>query len=1049
MSGEAGGASPTGVVCTCGTPSPPTARFCAACGRPLTAGADTAAAAEPAPPRSSGPPATAEEERRQVTALFADLSGFTTMAATMETEELLAVIDPLIARLADIVTQYGGYVEKFAGDALLALFGAPVAHEDDPVRALRAAADLHAAVAGVGPGASGLALHIGVNTGPVIARSIASGGRSDYAVLGEAVILAQRLQSLAPAGQTYVGESTQALTVAQFAFEPLGPRPVKGRTEPVIVFRVAGPSNAADRLAASPMIGRAAQFDMLREALALARTGRTVVAQLSGPAGAGKSRLLEALRDLAVADGTAVVEIAGSSYQRSTFRRLEPLFGAALRARYPGAETPEDALRQLDEDPRRPASAALTAMLMGDTDPDRPVADRVAAGLRRDLGVAADAWLTDLCTRRDVLILVDNSQWLEASSLDLLDELVVAGADRPVLLCLSGRNPPKPRESGPAVTVELGPLDDAEVRALIVDELRADPDPRLTRFVLATGHGNPLMTRELARMLRDEGLLDARLGHVRLIAGAEPRSLPGNLRALLAAQIDALRPELVRVATAAAAIGLTVSVPLLGQVLDAPAGEVRLAVDELIDAGFLRSGSPAPNGLDRPSGGPPGRPPAAERLDQVRFDNPLLRDLLYARMTGRRRRAMHAGIARALDVGGRTADRTTALRAEHLYLAGDAAGALPLLRRVAAASRRVFAPDDAALALSRAVEAARAARPDLLPELLSDLADVRFDLAEYEPAAALYADAQRSGADARAWAGQAACLRRLGQYADAERLLARALAMDESEGSGAPTVGGDRRLLWCELAATRSVSGDLAGSLEAATTGLTLGRDDDGVAGRLQSQLVRSQTLLGRLAQARTNAWLAIENLRRAGDLAGQCTALRLLGSVEESSGALDAAAATLEEGLALAERAGVVEEIGGCLINLGIVRGELDQHAESADCYARAAATFERTGNRNGQATAHGNRAYAVWRLGDPAQARHVAGRALELANEVGNHYTAADIATTLALIADSAREPDAAVRWAQAAAAEFTLAGMPDAAAESRAMARRFGSPDGAAAD
>lgn len=868
-----------------------------------------------------------------------------------------------------------------------------------------------AAAAGPARGPGMFALHVGVNTGPGVARSIGSGGRADYAVLGESVILAQRVQSLAPAGQTYVGPLTRELAGAEFEFEPLGPQRVKGRAEPIELFRVGGPRRSRVRTARLPMHGRAAELAVLVEALGRARAGATVVAQLTGPAGSGKSRLLEELGAHAAAAGTLVVEVVGSPYQRSTFRRLAPLFIAALLARYPDTGSTEEALRLLAGDPDAPAPARFTRILTGHPDPDDPVDDRVAQGVRRELGAAADAWLGDLAARQPVVIAVDNLQWLEPSSAELLDELADRRTDRPVLFCLCGRRPPRRRDRGTVVTVGLTSLGPGDVRGIVVDELGADPDQRLTEFVADTSRGNPLMARELVRLLRDEDLLDARLGHVRLIAGTEPASVPTSLRALLGAQIDGLHPQLVRVATAAAAIGLTIDLSLFAAVADG-ADSTRRAIDQLVDAGFLVATGPM----------------------EVGFDTPLLRDLLYARMTARRRRTMHARIAAALEADPRLRQGTTALRALHLYRAGDAAAALPLLRQVADQSRRVFAHDDAARALGRAVDAARTARPDLVAELLADLADVRLELGEYEQAAELYGKSLAAGGDARAWTGQGACLRRLGRYGDAVELLRRAVAARPA---------GDRRMIWNELAASLSVSGDLAGSIEAARSGLALGAADDGLAGRLLSQLVRSLTLLGRLDEARDAAERAVRNLRAAGDLAGECTALRLLGSLEQAAGSLTDAALTLEEGLALAERAGVVEEIGGCLINLGIVRGELDQHAASGDCYARAAATFEQTGNRAGQATAHGNRAYALWRLGDPATAREVAGRALDLAHDVGNHYTAADIATTLALIAESEHEPALAVHWAETAAAEFVLAGMPDAAAESRAMAQRLSGP------
>src|SRR5213595_2970983 len=183
------------------------------------------------------------EERRLITALFADVSGFTSLADRLDPEELLEVIDPVIAALSSVVGRHEGYVEKFAGDALMALFGAPVSHEDDAARALRTAQEMHAELARIVPTLpheAELTLHVGVNSGHGIARILGSEARMDYAVLGDSVILAQRLESAAPHGETYVSEMTVRLTEDVFEFEPVGELTLKGKNEPVPAWRLVG-----------------------------------------------------------------------------------------------------------------------------------------------------------------------------------------------------------------------------------------------------------------------------------------------------------------------------------------------------------------------------------------------------------------------------------------------------------------------------------------------------------------------------------------------------------------------------------------------------------------------------------------------------------------------------------------------------------------------------------------------------------------------------------------------------------------------------------------
>jgi adenylate cyclase len=1013
------------LVCACGEVSPITARFCAECGRQLAAptsslpeSAPAVVAARAVPPRPAveGPVEQVVEERRRVTAVFADISGFTALASTLDTEELLGVIDPILETMARIVTRYDGWLEKFTGDALLALFGAPVSHEDDAVRALRAAEDMHAEVAALHdhPLAHGLALHVGITTGDVVARSITADGRAHYAVLGESVILAQRLESMAPAGETYVGSLTAALVGHRFAFDELGAVAVKGRPQPVEVFRFLGSRADAPTAATRPrMIGRSEDAATVTQALAAVRGGAGSVVGVLGPPGIGKTRLLDDARDQASRGGMLCVDIAGASYSRAAYRSLAPLVEAGLAARYPDETSAQGWLRRLEAEDTLPASAHHTSLLLGEGEQGYAIGDRLPEGVRRDLHRAAAAWLLDLASSREVVVTVDNLQWLERSSLELLAELAAETAGtHPVLFLLSGRPPLPPGGPVMTTTLRLEALTSTQVQELVVDELELAPDERLVDFVVERSRGVPLMVRETVRQLRSEGLLDVRDGHAHLIAGAHARQVPSTLETLLNARLDTLSAPSIALAVAAAAVGYVVPDGLLGLVVGQAPASLAPLLDELSSAEILS------RGID----------------DDLHFSSPLVRDVLYARLTGRRRRALHRRIADALEdprIASATAPAMlVSLLAEHRYLAGQFADALHWLHLAAERSRQVFAHDDAVVALVRAVEAARVADVDMVAPLLCDLADVRTELGEYDRAGDLYGQATALESSARSLAGQAASLRRSGSYADAEQLLR--VALDTA-------ITGDQRLVWRELSWVLSVSGDLAGALTAAAHGLTLDGDTDAVAGHLLCQMVRCETLLGRYDAAEGHLARAIDNLERAVDLVGLCTALRLQGSLLERTGALDEAAVTLQRGLELAERTGLAEEVGGCLINLGLVHGARSDHRKASDCYARAAVTFEQTGNRAGRAMAYGNRAYELLALEEIGAAQDLARRGLQLAVEVGNHMTAADIHHTLALISEGLADHAAALREAELAIGEFELAGMPEAAQESRELAGR----------
>src|SRR6266576_4585291 len=243
----------TWVCAKCGGDNPEGMKFCGHCGTSAVATAPEPDIADALRSFVAGPVADRlvesggqlPEERRLIPALCAHVSGFTSLADRLDPEDLLEVIDPVISGLSSIVGRYEGYVEKFAGDALLALFGAPVTHEDDAERALHVALEMHAELERLCsdlPHDAELALHVGVNSGHGIARILGSEARMDYAVLGDSVILAQRLESAAPPGETYVSEMTVRLAESRFDFEPVGSLTLKGKTEPVLAWRLTGPA---------------------------------------------------------------------------------------------------------------------------------------------------------------------------------------------------------------------------------------------------------------------------------------------------------------------------------------------------------------------------------------------------------------------------------------------------------------------------------------------------------------------------------------------------------------------------------------------------------------------------------------------------------------------------------------------------------------------------------------------------------------------------------------------------------------------------------------
>src|SRR5208282_5039756 len=303
-------ATPLSRVCLkCAHLNAPDAKFCADCAEPLTSDASKSTARTSstssvriAPEQTA--PENLEGERKTVTALFADIKGSTELEQDLDPEEARAIIDPALKLMIEAVQRYDGYVVQSTGDGIFAIFGAPVAHEDHPQRALYAALRMQEELRRysdqlLADGRAPLEIRVGVNTGEVVVRSIATGaGNVEYTPIGHTTNLASRMQAVAPTGSIAITENTRRLVEGYFALKPRGPTRVKGVTEPVNVYEVTGLGPLRTRLQRSAgrgltkFVGREREMDAMRSAAELAHAGHGQVVAAMGEAGLGKSRLL-------------------------------------------------------------------------------------------------------------------------------------------------------------------------------------------------------------------------------------------------------------------------------------------------------------------------------------------------------------------------------------------------------------------------------------------------------------------------------------------------------------------------------------------------------------------------------------------------------------------------------------------------------------------------------------------------------------------------------------------------------------------------------------
>jgi adenylate cyclase len=896
-----------------------------------------------------------DADRRPVTVLFADLCGFTSLSERLDPEEVRTFQGVLFDALGQAVRRRGGFVAKYLGDAVLALFGAPVAHEDDPERALDAALDMLAGAKALsGDWAARLGqhviLHIAVHSGPVVAGSLGDGAGATYDVTGDTVNTASRLLGAAAPGTILVAASTQALVGHRFAFEAAGSVALRGKAEPMAVHRLVGalaePRSARGLAAfglAAPMVGRDDELDRLLAAFADMQDGRARLVDLSGDAGSGKSRLIaEFLRRLQEGG-----RLAGTALRRVTCSSLgEPIYGvfAALFREGYGVEAGDTlsvareklarGLSALGADPTiAQAVAPMLSYLLGVEDA-RPV-DLDPEQLKRQIVLAARLLVERRLAQGPLLVIVDDFHWADAASVDLLRGLAACFADRPLMILLARR--PDGRApaiaGGEPVVIQLAALSPQETQRFVDGLFGAPQQPAFTRLrdlILVRAGGNPLFVEEIVRSLVSGGVLVRAGDRWAVNATIETVSLPPTLHGLLLSRVDKIPADARRVLQAAAVLGVSFD----EAVLHAVAGDVQAALQCLVEADLVR-----------PAGsGPDGR--------RYRFSHALLHDVVYDNQLVARRGELHERAARALEQAvGPAPVRISDLEAlgHHWSFTSDKARAARYLTAAGDRARAVYANDDAIRHYERALvtlASCPACKDEvrLVRERLADLLALtgrRTDaLAHYEAVCAELAAA----ADG---AGPARLHRKIGalHWDAGDRERART-CFD----AGLACLGGDgdpveRAQLYQELGRLAFRAGDNANAIAWAERALAeLARGD----GPPDSERARE------VATTRVQAYNTLG------------VALARLGQLTE-------AVARIEQSIALAEHHDLLQATCRGYTNLGVLQSSLDPPRSIETCQ-RGLAVARRVGDLAFQSRLHANLAVAYCALTDRCEAEGIA---------------------------------------------------------------------------
>jgi class 3 adenylate cyclase/tetratricopeptide (TPR) repeat protein len=511
----------------------------------------------------AGAPAPAaaapDAERKQVTVLFSDLVGFTALSERLDPEETRQIMGRVFARAAEIVGSFDGRIEKFIGDAIMAIFGVPSAHEDDPVRAVRAAQQLHEAVAELsaelekrigGP----LALHSGVNTGLVVTGELQF-DRGTAGPVGDTINLAARLMDAAGKDEIFVGPETARLVARAFDLEDLGPRPFKGKAEPVPVARVRGARQQTPSARfRGKFVGRQEELGVLLGAAERLRDGQPSAITIRGEAGTGKTRLLEEFRARL---GNDVQWLEGRAYPYAQNIPYFPLIDLLSRSwGIQEDDTPQGVLAKIQSGVAALLGAQsdvlpVIARLYGIEVAGAPLIDREAfQGLL--LG-AMQRLMTTLAGRAPTVICLQDLHWADASTVTLLRSML-GGLRAPALLL--GNYRPGYQPSGAARVLDLGELSPRQTGELLQSLLDDQPPPaELQRFVEQRSDGNPFFVEEIVNSLVETHVLERVDGSWRLTRPLTDAVLPTTIRGVIAARIDRLDERRKRVLRDAAVVG--------------------------------------------------------------------------------------------------------------------------------------------------------------------------------------------------------------------------------------------------------------------------------------------------------------------------------------------------------------------------------------------------------------------------------------------------------------------------------------------------------------
>jgi class 3 adenylate cyclase/tetratricopeptide (TPR) repeat protein len=865
-------------------------------------------------------------ERRVITMLFCDVTGSTAMAEDLDPEDWAEIMDEAFNYMVAPIYHYEGTLARMMGDGFLAFFGAPIAHEDDPRRAVLAGLDI---IHELRPFreqiereyALDFNVRVGINTGPVVVGDIGSDLHLEYTAMGDAINLASRMEETAEPGTVQLAESTHRLVAPLFDFESLGRIAVKGKGEPVAAYRALGQKRSPGRIRGiegleSPLVGRSHEFEALRDDLKSLEGGRGRIVFIVGEAGLGKSRLISELksewREL-VTDESKWLQSQAVPYERtrpySLFERpVRDALGIELDD--PPALKRERIAAGLDtfpEERRELLFQALAALLVRDDVVEGPQIKGEA--LKRALHELMLYECESNVSGGPFVYVFDDLHWADPASSELITSILTLAERYPVMFLAAMRphreTPGWQVRAGAAETypeqyreINLEPLTESDSEAMIANLLTISELPgRLRKIILEKAEGNPFFVEEVVRSLIEMGAVVRDEAGARWRAGGpvDDIAIPDNLQALLISRMDRLEKEAKRTLQLASVIGRTFYERILGYIND-KVSDLSQQLDNLQQAELILLAAQAPELA-------------------YRFRHELTRDAAYGTILRRERRAYHRRVGQAIEelLPERMGELVLEL-ANHFGEAGEKEKALKYFQMAAEASARVWANAEAAEQYGQAIKNGRSvAANERLAQLYLARGRVLEHDGRYDEAIAGYEELEAHGREREERKLVLAAIVALARVqatpnvhydpAEAQELADRALELARELGDYAA----EAKVYWILMILGRNERSDYEKSVAYGERSLAIAREH-----ALREQMAYTLHDLARPYLAIQNYEWAVKSSEEAGRLFREQGDLPMLADNLATQaigqgylGQLDRAIALSEEALELSRRTG------------------------------------------------------------------------------------------------------------------------------------------------